>query len=340
MENSPIPKLVIENISQNEIQFTFNSADPGENHIKFEENIEEAKSSSRISQQFSSRTSNISYVLETFDNPEMNIENIDSSSEDSVRFEPISMFVGGIEHMSTPFDYIFSNRSILRLKILIEDAEKEVEVSEKGCFFNIFKCIKSNHNPEKQEFIEKTVKLAKSYFDDKISLHGNLIMSWYAIITGRTIFRLEKGIWHLLGFSSEEPRLNGLNLQGVPMVLLHLIYMNEKFPNIMQEFKSHCLNPNTSGCLIQISSIILKGTLQIFESSSFSRILVQSNDRPLSHFLSLQTGLTILWCQVFDKTQEKRDLIGILKNAMKSIKDINQVLNLVKVAEANQAVLS
>lgn len=323
-------------ISQSDKNYSIKPTGQRNNSLIYEENNKSFESYSNSSRSLSNRTSSMSCIIETLEQSKAYIENIDPSSEESLKIQSISMYVGGVKHNSTPFDYIFLDRSVLKLRILIEDAEKEVKSIKKGCFLNIFRCMKANRNNEKHELTQKVISLAKSYFDEKNPLHGNIVMAWYVAVTGRTSFVLEKGIWHLLGFNSEEPKNNGMHLEGLPMVLLHLIYMKENCDLFMHELQSHCLNPNVSCCIVEISSIVLKGTMKIFKSYSFSRYITISNDRPLSLFLTLHTGLMILWCQAFDKIQDKNNIVGILKVAMKSIRDFSQVLSLAKLAENNQ----
>ena len=328
MENQKEFSNPVNKVPPIDLKFSFNNPEVNESLEKAENSYRgERIGSGEI---ISNRTSNMSYVLDTIEHQEVYVEGNDSSSEDSIHVEPVKLFIDGVEALSTPYDHIFSHRSILRLQILIDDAEKDVQIHREGCFINFFKCIKPNTNSELQDLREKVIILGKSTFDYNNSLHGNLILTWYSIIANRNTFKLEARIWQRLGFSSEVPNTNGLQNPGCPLILLHLIYFKEKSPENFQKFLQACLNPNSSSGLINNSAIIIKFSLKIFESSHFSRYLTQTNERPLLAFLNFHSGVIILWCNCFEQAPDKANVQAIVKETSKKIQNVNMIIDLFK----------
>ena len=170
---------VVNNLSNIDLQFAFNNREhyDSQNSYREEDLIKSGSNSNRISEEFSNHTSNISYVLDSIDHQQVYVEENDSSSELSIIIEPITLFVDGIEVLSTPYDYIFSNRSILSLKVLMEDAEKETQVMPSRCFLKLFQCAKEHSNSDFNELKKKIICLGRIRFDYKQSFHGNLMLT-------------------------------------------------------------------------------------------------------------------------------------------------------------------
>jgi ELMO/CED-12 family len=265
--------------------------------------------------------SNINYTIESLDMPEVYASINESSSEDSIPFEPVKLFISGAEVLPTPYDEIFGNRSVLKLEVLMQDVLKEPPAKKKILFSDVFKCMSIESNPDIRRIKDIVVNMGTSYFNKQSELHGNLIMSWYSAHTGRTDFKLEPRIWQKLGFESEDLSSNGLHSRGVPLVLLHFLYFKAKAPECMQKYQQACLNPNTSGCLVSTSLTILKETLNLFESKKLSRILEESNESPLAFFLNFHSGVIILWCQFFESALTKTNIQKILKKTLKNLND-------------------
>ena len=271
-----------------------------------------------------------SYIIEYVEEPCMIIDKKDSSSEESIEFEQIQLYIDGILIMPTPFDDIFFNRNVVRISNLIEEIEKETFSNKKDCFFSIFNCITCGKNSQLKKSKKNIKNFGKSVFDKNNTLHGNLIMSWYFSYTGKYVFKPEAKIWHKLGFSSEDPYSNGLYLSGVPFVLLHLLYFKEKAVESMQKYHQACLNPNTTGCMISISAKILELSLKLFDCSSFDKIFSNSDEKPLTVFFNFHSGIVVLWCQAFEEALDKDRIPKILQNTRKKAENFAEVINLFK----------
>ena len=287
------------------------------------------KASSRNSGGFSSIASDFTYRVSTLENQGEVMDPVDSSSDESVKFEQVNFFIDGIEVLPTPYDYIFANRSVLDLQILVEDSEKEAPVPSVGCCAVFWMgCGKKREYNEKVELERRVMGFGACSFDHQVALHGNLILSWYFENTGRKVFRLEPRIWQRLGFISENPNTNGLQYPGSPLILLHLMYFKQKAPGAMNKFKEACLNPNASGSLISISSSIIKFSLQLFCGKQFCKYLESASDRPLVSFLSLHSGIVILWCECFERAEDKDNTQKIIGDLSKKTNNLSMVVEL------------
>lgn len=274
-------------------------------------------------------SSHDSYEVESYSASEMNLESKQSHSEESSQIINAELYIDGIEELRTPFDYIFQGRSILPLDTLLDDALISIEelTSSPSCCSKLFSCFnKSSKNL--QVSIKKVKKLLKTQFDPTLSFHGNLLMTWYNSVTGRNSFKLEQKIWQKVGFTNEDPKNNGLNEPGIIFVLLHLLYMKNKSPNIMQNFVSCCLNPNFSGSIVLTSLGILKFVSDAFGVKECVRHMEGNGERPLMFFIRVQTAMIANWCSAFDYSTDKSNFESILKLARCNGKDIRQLLSI------------
>lgn len=274
-------------------------------------------------------SSSSSYSVYTVEHQEVVIDNFDSSSEESARFEPVQLFVDGIETLPTPLDYIFANRLLLGLDVLIEDAGKATTTGEnkKSIFFA---CVKSCEIDETEFRKIQVIRLGKSIFNYKSILHGNIIFAWYSAVTGNSKFILEPKIWHRLGFSSEDLRKNELQVPGLVLILLHLLFLKEKSAETMKKFKESCLNPNTIGSLLSISSILIKFSLSQFKSKGFSVVVSNSQDLPLLTFLNFHSGIILLFCEGFELAKNKLKISRIVAELKKKTQNFQMVIDLFK----------
>lgn len=274
-------------------------------------------------------SSNNSYEVESYNPSDVHLESKQSNSEESSHIINAEFYIDGIEELRTPYDYIFQGRSILPLDILIEDAitnTEELSLSS-GCCSRLFSCFKKK-NQNLQIARMKVIKLTKAHFNNSEAFHGNLIMTWYHSVTGRHSFKLEQKIWQKIGFANEDPKNNELQQPGVILVILHLLYMKHKHPNISQNFVSCCLNPNSNGSIVYASLVILKHAVHLFGDKESFRHLLSSREKPLLYLLRLQSALVANWCNAFDVSTDKSNYESILKLYKNKGQSIQQLLSI------------
>lgn len=273
-------------------------------------------------------SSNNSYEVESYNPSEVNLESKPSNSEESSHIINAELYIDGIEELRTPYDYIFQGRSILPLEILIEDAianTEELSLSS-GCCSRFFSCFKKK-SQNLQIARMKVIKLTKTHFNNSEAFHGNLIMSWYHSVTGRNSFKLEQKIWQKIGFANEDPKRNEMQEGGVIFVILHLLYMKNKYSNTLQNFLSCCLNPNSNGSVVYASLVILKHAVQLFSNKESVRLLQSNREKPLLFLLRLQSALVASWCSAFDVSTDKSNYESILKLYKNKGQSIQQLLS-------------
>jgi hypothetical protein len=271
-------------------------------------------------------SSSDSLEIESYKASEVHLDSKQSNSEESSQVINAELFVGGEEGVKSPYDFIFKGRSVLSLETLLEDADAENTPTGNNCcrFFCCFR--KKNRNVKFSR--DKVLILASLSFDRTLELHGNVVLTWYSEVTGNQSFRLEQNIWQRLGFNNDDLKTNGFQEPGIIICLLHLIFLKKRFPGILSQFWSCCLNPNALGNLISANLTILKTTKELFDTNQSISHLSRSSETALSSFFLLQTGLVVLWCRSFEESLVKSNYDLILRSARIKSRRFSEIMEI------------
>ncbi|OMJ83738.1 hypothetical protein SteCoe_15280 [Stentor coeruleus] len=158
----------------------------------------------------------------------------------------------------------------------------------------------------KDQNLTKIIDLGKNAYDNSSQFHKDLLFTYFFYHYNELQFIEKEYVWRKLGFSYGNK--NEISQKGILLTLLHLIYLHDFKPNLLQLlYKINSItedSKNNNNRIIRPLKKLMENSIgNLQRSCCNSYINKHPDDDEIIIFFEYHTGVVSIWAENYEKNQ-------------------------------------